>query len=84
MASAHYLGNLAVGVTMRGYKARHDAHLRSRKKFLFPPFKEAFNALHTARLAEKRRLGQILSDAVMSSVQTLFMIGGLYYLIFCV
>ncbi|MEH7226972.1 sporulation integral membrane protein YlbJ [Bacillus safensis] len=76
LASAHYLGNLAVGVTMRGYKARHDAHLRSRKKFLFPPVKEAFNALHIARLAEKRPLGQILSDAVMSSVQTLFMIGG--------
>ncbi|MBU8638441.1 sporulation integral membrane protein YlbJ [Bacillus pumilus] len=76
LACAHYLGNLAVGVTMRGYKARHDAHLRSRKRLLFPPFQEAFSALHTARLAEKRPLGQILSDAVMSSVQTLFMIGG--------
>ncbi|MEK5306276.1 sporulation integral membrane protein YlbJ [Bacillus sp. FSL M8-0326] len=76
LACAHYLGNLAVGVTMRGYKARHDAHLRSRKGFLLPPIREAFSALHTARLAEKRPLGQILSDAVMSSVQTLFMIGG--------
>ncbi|OLP66566.1 Sporulation integral membrane protein YlbJ [Bacillus pumilus] len=76
LACAHYLGNLAVGVTMRGYKARHDAHLRRRKGFLFPPFKDAFSALHAARLAEKRPLGQILSDAVMSSVQTLFMIGG--------
>ena len=76
LACAHYLGNLAVGVTMRGYKARHDAHLRRRKVILFPPLKEAFSALHKARLAEKRPLGQILSDAVTSSIQTLFMIGG--------
>ena len=56
LACAHYLGNLAV--TMRGYKARHDAHLRSRKGFLLPPIREAFSALHMARLAEKDHLAK--------------------------
>ncbi|MGE6631276.1 sporulation integral membrane protein YlbJ [Bacillus sp. NPDC077027] len=76
LACAHYLGNLTVGITMRGYQAHHDEHLRKKRGFVFPSIREAFRALHKARMVETRPLGQILGDAVISSVHTLFMIGG--------
>lgn len=76
LASAHYLGNLAVGLTMRSYGRQEEQHLRRKKTIPFPSVKDALHALHTARLAEKRPLGKILGDAVTSSVQTLLMVGG--------
>lgn len=76
LASAHYLGNLAVGLTMRSYGRKEEQHLKRKKTKPFPSVKDALHALHTARLAEKRPLGKILGDAVTSSVQTLLMIGG--------
>ncbi|CUB24889.1 Sporulation integral membrane protein YlbJ [Bacillus subtilis] len=76
LASAHYLGNLAVGLTMRSYGRKEEQHLRGKKTIPFPSIKDALYALHTARLAEKRPLGKILGDAVTSSVQTLLMVGG--------
>ena len=36
----------------------------------------AFSALHQARIKDKRPIGKLLGDAVMSSIQTLLMIGG--------
>ncbi|MCY8682930.1 dipicolinic acid transporter SpoVV [Bacillus spizizenii] len=76
LASAHYLGNLAVGLTMRSYGRKEEQNLRGKKTIPFPSIKDALHALHTARLAEKRPLGKILGDAVTSSVQTLLMVGG--------
>ncbi|MGG1247077.1 dipicolinic acid transporter SpoVV [Bacillus spizizenii] len=76
LASAHYLGNLAVGLTMRSYGRKEEQLLRGKNKIPFPSIKDALHALHTARLAEKRPLGKILGDAVTSSVQTLLMVGG--------
>ncbi|MGF7533317.1 dipicolinic acid transporter SpoVV [Bacillus mexicanus] len=76
LASAHYLGNLAVGLTMRSYGRKEEQYLRRKKTIPFPSVKDALHALHTARLAEKRPLGKILGDAVTSSVQTLLMVGG--------
>ncbi|AUZ26286.1 dipicolinic acid transporter SpoVV [Bacillus cabrialesii] len=76
LASAHYLGNLAVGLTMRSYGRKEEQQHRRKKTIPFPSIKDALHALHTARLAEKRPLGKILGDAVTSSVQTLLMVGG--------
>ncbi|MCY9374923.1 dipicolinic acid transporter SpoVV [Bacillus sp. T17B1] len=76
LASAHYLGNLAVGLTMRSYGRKEEQLLRGKNTIPFPSIKDALHALHTARLAEKRPLGKILGDAVTSSVQTLLMVGG--------
>ncbi|MDR4434178.1 dipicolinic acid transporter SpoVV [Bacillus tequilensis] len=76
LASAHYLGNLAVGLTMRSYGRKEEQQLIRKKTIPFPSLKDALHALHTARLAEKRPLGKILGDAVTSSVQTLLMVGG--------
>ncbi|MDR4376897.1 sporulation integral membrane protein YlbJ [Bacillus amyloliquefaciens] len=76
LASAHYLGNIAVGLTMRSYGRKEEAAYTGKKTIVLPSLKEAFLALHKARLSEKRPLGKILGDAVTSSVQTLLMVGG--------
>lgn len=71
---SHYLGNICIGLMMRFYgkeqpqdpkEARDEALLR-----------RAFSALHTTRMKEKRPIGKLLGDAVISSVHTLLMIGG--------
>ena len=36
----------------------------------------AFSALHQARMKDKRPIGKLMGDAVMSSIHTLLMIGG--------
>ena len=39
--------------------------------------------MHRTRLKETRPFGKMLGDSVMSSIQTLLMIGGFIILIFC-
>ncbi len=75
LAASHYLGNLCVGLTMRFY-GKSDESFNSDKKRVFPPLALAFNELHSTRISEKRPLGKMLGDAVISSIQTLLMIGG--------
>jgi sporulation integral membrane protein YlbJ len=76
LAAAHYLGNLCVGLTMRYYGGL-DASLKTEKKhMIFPPIILAFRELHLTRIKESRPLGKMLGDAVISSIQTLLMIGG--------
>ncbi|MEI5906056.1 sporulation integral membrane protein YlbJ [Bacillus spongiae] len=71
---AHFLGNILVGVMMRFYGVEEKRHTRSIKQ----PFlvRNAFRELHHSRLRDNRPLGKLLGDAVMSSIQTLLMIGG--------
>nr|WP_295971526.1 sporulation integral membrane protein YlbJ [uncultured Bacillus sp.] len=72
LAAAHYLGNITVGFIMRFYgkeKFKKDA-----KRII--SIKSAFAALHQTRIEDNRPIGKLLGDAVMSSVQTLLMIGG--------
>lgn len=61
---------------MRSYGRKEEDSTMRHRAVRFPSLKDAFLALHTARLAEKRPLGKILGDAVTSSVQTLLMVGG--------
>jgi sporulation integral membrane protein YlbJ len=76
LAAAHYLGNLCVGLTMR-YYGGIDSSLKTEKKhMIFLPLKLAFRELHLTRIKESRPLGKMLGDAVISSIQTLLMIGG--------
>ncbi|WP_034332419.1 sporulation integral membrane protein YlbJ [Bacillus sp. J37] len=75
LAAAHYLGNLCVGLTMRFY-GKSDDTIRNGKKRLFPSPSLAFKELHSTRITETRPLGKMLGDAVISSIQTLLMIGG--------
>lgn len=75
LAAAHYLGNLCVGLTMRFY-GKSDGTFKNGKKRLFPSPSQAFKELHSTRVNETRPLGKMLGDAVISSIQTLLMIGG--------
>ncbi len=40
------------------------------------PFQNPFSILHETRMQEKRPIGKLLGDAIVSSIQTLLMIGG--------
>lgn len=71
LAAAHYLGNITVGLIMRFYGK--DERKKESKQI---SFKTAFYALHQTRIEDNRPIGKLLGDAVMSSVQTLLMIGG--------
>ncbi|MDQ0272388.1 sporulation integral membrane protein YlbJ [Cytobacillus purgationiresistens] len=75
LALAHYLGNITVGLLMRFYgknQEKEEIVTKKRKATL----RSAFSVLHQTRMSEQRPLGKLLGDAVMSSIQTLLMIGG--------
>ncbi|MCH1623899.1 sporulation integral membrane protein YlbJ [Fredinandcohnia quinoae] len=75
LAISHYLGNFCVGLIMRfhgGKEKTTSIKTGERKPYLI----QAFIELHRTRLKEKRPFGQLLGDAVTSSIQTLLMIGG--------
>lgn len=74
LAAAHYLGNITVGIMMRFYGGKSTVQTKGNKKR--QSIKTAFSELHQARIKDKRPIGELLGDAVMSSIQTLLMIGG--------
>lgn len=76
LAAAHYLGNLGVGLTMRFYGGSDHSIQPKKKKAFLSPLAFAFKELHATRVSETRPLGKMLGDAVISSIQTLLMIGG--------
>lgn len=76
LAASHYLGNLGVGLTMRFYGGSDSVSQPKKKKSFFSPLSIAFKELHATRVSETRPLGKMLGDAVISSIQTLLMIGG--------
>ena len=73
LAVAHYLGNISVGLIMRFYGIKEPQNRNEKTKY---SLRAAFSALHQTRMKDNRPIGKILGDAVMSSVQTLLMIGG--------
>ncbi|NGP44359.1 sporulation integral membrane protein YlbJ [Bacillaceae bacterium SIJ1] len=72
LAAAHYGGNFFVGLIMRFYKAEDAKPF----EFKWPSLREAFRSLHNHRIKQYKPLGALLGDAVITSVQTLLMIGG--------
>ncbi|RLQ95851.1 sporulation integral membrane protein YlbJ [Falsibacillus albus] len=74
LALSHYLGNFTVGLFMRFYGREQTGSKPERKKK--PSIRAAFSSLHQTRIKEERPIGKILGDAVVSSIQTLLMIGG--------
>lgn len=75
LALAHYLGNFTVGLLMRFYGRSQNKQAQDEKKAR-PSLRAAFSALHRTRINDNRPIGKLLGDAVMSSIQTLLMIGG--------
>lgn len=81
LAAAHYIGNAIVGLCMRFYKTG-DKYRSKHIKIGFS-IKRAFQALHHTRIEDNRPFGKMFGDAVISSIQTLLMIGG-FIIIFSV
>lgn len=73
LALAHYLGNITVGLVMRFYGKNEPQKKLDKKQ---NSLRSALSALHQTRINDNRPIGKLLGDAVMSSVQTLLMIGG--------
>lgn len=73
LALAHYLGNFTVGLVMRFHGKYEKETKKTSLKF---SLRTAFSELHRTRLKDNRPIGKLLGDAVMSSIQTLLMIGG--------
>lgn len=75
IAISHYVGNFCVGICMRFYgeynEVKENRHKQSSNRLL-----NAFKQMHRTRLRETRPFGLTLSDAVISSIKTLIMIGG--------
>lgn len=74
LALAHYLGNISVGLIMRFYGRSEEKAAKEKERKL--TIRDAFAALHRTRIKDNRPIGKLLGDAVMSSIQTLLMIGG--------
>lgn len=71
--ASHYFGNLFVGFTMRFHGQKKEKRTKHKTAF---SFSQAFHEMHIKRINDRRPFGKMLSDAVYSATQTLFMIGG--------
>lgn len=76
LAIAHYLGNITVGIFMRFYIQDEKKPKQKPTFSRLPSMKKLLSLLHQERLQDNRTIGQLLGDAVQSSVQTLLFIGG--------
>ena len=75
LAICHYLGNTLVGICMRFYGRKNTKHIITAHKRKFS-LKRAFDEMHNMRLKDTRPFGEILGDAVITSIKTLIMVGG--------
>lgn len=90
LAIVHYAAAILTGFLMRLSKTSKvasqqpsDAQLKSDHKPSSPIWKLALSTMRQAYLHDGRAFGKLLGDAVLSSVQTLMLIGG-YMMIFSV
>lgn len=74
LALSHYLGNLCVGIVMRFHGEKEE--IKEKNKKARPKLRTAFSEMHQTRLKEQKPIGKLLGDAVLSSINTLLMIGG--------
>lgn len=75
IALAHYIAAFFVGLVMR-FHDYHGAVTSRLHRNNSNIFLRALQAMHHARIDDKRTIGTLMGDAVMSSVHTLLMIGG--------
>ncbi|MYL33027.1 sporulation integral membrane protein YlbJ [Pontibacillus yanchengensis] len=81
LAVSHYVGNALVGICMRFYgKSATETLERYRPTF---SIRRALQSLHETRINDGRPFGKLFGDAVLTSIQTLLMIGG-FIIIFSV
>src|SRR5699024_5854902 len=83
IAICHYLSNVLVGICMRFYGKNQENSFVHSRKYEKNLFIRAFQKMHHTRTKDHRPFGQIIGDAVLSSIQTLIMVGG-FIIIFSV
>lgn len=76
LAASHYIGNAMVGICMRFHGRKQEIissrrHIEQKKSII-----QAFREMHRARMNDPRPFGKIVGDAVLTSIQTLVMVGG--------
>lgn len=77
IAICHYGSNILVGICMRFYGKNKENNGRNEKiEVREPIFVRALKKMHHTRINDDRPFGQVIGDAVVSSIQTLLMIGG--------
>ncbi|MGM8214362.1 sporulation integral membrane protein YlbJ [Bacillaceae bacterium W0354] len=76
LATSHYVGAIIVGICMRFYYHRHRSTLDEVRKDHRPIYKKMWETLHHERVEKSEPLGQILGQAITSSIKTLVLIGG--------
>ena len=75
IAICHYVSNVFVGLCMRFYKYKQmERSIELDRKGNI--FMRALKKMHYTRIKDPRPFGEILGDSVITSVQTLIMIGG--------
>ncbi|MCK8489296.1 sporulation integral membrane protein YlbJ [Paenibacillus sp. MBLB2552] len=79
LALSHYGGALLIGLVMRFYRPDRDEPASSEEGVGSGRFslKLALQAMHEARIQDGRRLGELLRQAVVSSLQLMTVVGGL-------
>lgn len=80
LAAAHYVSNFLVGLTMRFYGNSEQPKIEIKRN---SSLKYALKKMHQTRLKEKRPFAKILGDSILSSIETLLLIGG-FIIIFSV
>jgi|SRR5690625_642590 len=77
IAISHYVSNIIVGMIMKYYKFNHKRNRDVKEQTAdYHIIRKAFAEMHRTRIAETRPFGELIGDAVLSSIQTLLMIGG--------
>ncbi len=78
LAFIHYASSIIVGIIMRFHQKNDNENIpvttnQNKKE---PILIKAIKAMHQARMSDNRKFGRLMGDAVMSSINTLQMIGG--------
>src|SRR5690625_3518962 len=77
IAICHYVSNTIIGICMRFYHKQEEKKRNIHKKRSFKQrFVFALQKMHRSRLEQNEPFGEILANAVISSIKTLVMIGG--------
>ncbi len=82
IAGAHYLANIIIGLCLRFYGSRDLEYTRGQKLYGWP-VTHAFRVLVQHQRQKKQPLGEMLGEAVTSSVNKVFNLGG-YIILFSV
>ena len=65
----HYIGNIFIGIGMRNYHPSKDEHNKV-------SFRQAINEMHKKRISNKESFGEMITNSLINSINTLLLILG--------